>query len=308
MAPARNARAAPRALASPDISSRRRTTRSRLYGNRGPPYVRANSAASSRVRTVTSRTRRMGGWNTKSVMSQTLFVDRHKQARAPSLRSGHISISLLYHYYTTTITPISLLYYPYIIPQFFLLCARRVTEQIGGPGTPGNGATSSADHQAPWLWLWPPRGVGGQRSRLLRCSRTLPRHRLARCWRAVELRHRDCPAGSSAGCPDLARRLSGPALERMRERAHLMKTEQPCDLGYVQPAVIKVTNCQIAPQLLKYFGEVHPYSRKPSCKRPLAHSQTAGNVVHARLSMRKHRRDRVLNPGAQLAHVASSIG
>ena len=161
MAHARNARAAPRALASPDISSRRRTTRSRLYGNRGPPYVRANSAASSRVRTVTSRTRRMGGWNTKSVMSQTLFVDRHKQARAPSLRSGHTSISLLYHYYTTTITPISLLYYPYIIPQFFLLCARRVTEQIGGPGTPGNGATSSADHQAPWLWLWPPPRRGG---------------------------------------------------------------------------------------------------------------------------------------------------
>jgi hypothetical protein len=76
--------------------------------------------ASSRVRTVTSRTRRMGGWNTKSVMPRKLlFVDRHKQARASPLRSGHTSISLLYHYYTTTIPPITLLYHPYIIPQFF---------------------------------------------------------------------------------------------------------------------------------------------------------------------------------------------
>src|SRR6516225_11018027 len=156
--------------------------------------------------------------------------------------------------------------------------------------------------------LAPPRGVGGQRSRLLRCSRTLPRHRLARCWRAVELRHCDCPAGSSAGCPDFARRLSGPALERMRERAHLMKTEQPRDLGYMQLAVIKVADRQIAPQLLKYFSEVQPFVGEPSCQRPLAHSQTAGNVVHAHLSMRKHRRDRVLNSRTQLAHVASSIG
>src|SRR5215472_17508710 len=112
----------------------------------------------------------------------------------------------------------------------------------------------------------------------------------------------------SAGCPDLARRLSGPALERMRECAHLMKTEQPCDLGYVQPAIIEVTNCQIAPQLLKYFGEVQPFVREPSCKRSLAHSQTAGNVFHAHLSMRKRRRDRVLNSRTQLAHVACSIG
>src|SRR5262249_51448404 len=63
----------------------------------------------------------------------------------------------------------------------------------------------------------------------------------------------------SAGYPHLARRLSGPALERMRECAHLTKTEQPRDLGYVQPAVIEVTNCQIAPQLLKYFSEVQPF-------------------------------------------------
>src|SRR5262252_4593185 len=112
----------------------------------------------------------------------------------------------------------------------------------------------------------------------------------------------------SAGCSHLARRLSGPALACMRECAHLMKAEQPRDLGYMQLAIIEVTNCQIAAQLLKYFSEVQPFVRKPSCKRPLAHSQTAGNVVHAHLSMRKHRRDRVLNPGAQLAHVTSSIG
>src|SRR5262245_22309940 len=72
MAHARNARAARRALASSDTSSRRRTTRSRRYGNRGLTYVRANSAASSRVRTVTSRARRRGGSNTKSVMPRKL--------------------------------------------------------------------------------------------------------------------------------------------------------------------------------------------------------------------------------------------
>ncbi len=48
---------AARPLASPDTSSITRTIRSRWRGNRGPTYVRANSAASSRVRTVTSRAR-----------------------------------------------------------------------------------------------------------------------------------------------------------------------------------------------------------------------------------------------------------
>src|SRR5438128_4212001 len=116
MAHARNARAAPRALVSPDISSRRRTTRSRLYGNRGPTYVRANSAASSRVRTVTTRARRMGGSNTKSVMPpKLLFVDRNEQARASPCDRATL-LALLYHYYTTNITtipPISLLYHQY---------------------------------------------------------------------------------------------------------------------------------------------------------------------------------------------------
>jgi hypothetical protein len=76
----------------------------------------------------------------------------------------------------------------------------------------------------------------------------------------------------------------------------------------MQLAVIEITNCQIVSQLLKYFREVQPFVRKPSCKRPLAHSQTAGNVFHEHSSMRKQRRDRVLNPRAQLAHVTSSIG
>src|SRR6516162_8411180 len=304
MAPARNARAAPRALASPDISSRRRTTRSRLYGNRGPPYVRANSAASSRVRTVTSRTRRMGGWNTKSVMSQTLFVDRHKQARAPSLRSGHTSISLLYHYYNTNIT--------FVLPPYHstVLSAVGPTSDRTNrrPGSPGNGAMSSADHQDPWLWLWPPWRRGGSAFPVAPLLPYVASSRFGQVLAGRRATACGCPAGSSAGCPDLARRLSGPALERMRERAHLMKTEQPRDLGYMQLAVIKVADRQIAPQLLKYFGKVQPFVREPSCKRPLAHSQTAGNVVHARLSMRKHRRDRVLNSRTQLAHVASSIG
>jgi hypothetical protein len=35
-----------------------------------------------------------------------------------------------------------------------------------------------------------------------------------------------------------------------------MKAEQPRNLGYMQLAVIEVANCQIAPQLLKYFSEV----------------------------------------------------
>src|SRR5262245_66235253 len=112
----------------------------------------------------------------------------------------------------------------------------------------------------------------------------------------------------SAGCSHLAWRLSGPALKRMRERAHLMKTEQPCDLRYMQLAVIEVTNRQIAPQLLKYFREVQPFVRKPSRKRPFAHSQTAGNVFHEHSSMRKHRRDRILDPGTQLAHFVFSFG
>src|SRR5262249_60454540 len=60
------------------------------------------------------------------------------------------------------------------------------------------------------------------------------------------------------------------------------KSEQPRDLGHVQLAIVEVTNCQIAPQLLKYLREVQPFVRKPSCKRPLAHSHTAGNVFHAR--------------------------
>src|SRR5262244_3381078 len=112
----------------------------------------------------------------------------------------------------------------------------------------------------------------------------------------------------SAGCSHLARRLSGPALERMRERAHLMKAEQPRNLGHVQLAVIEITNGQIAPQLLKYFGEVQPFVRELSCKCALAHSQTTSNVFHEHPSVRKQRRDCVLNMGAQLARIISSDG
>src|SRR5215831_3567908 len=112
----------------------------------------------------------------------------------------------------------------------------------------------------------------------------------------------------SAGCSHLAWRLSGPTFACMRERADLMKTEEPRDLGYMQLAVIEVTNCQIAPQLLKYFSVVQPLVRKPSRQRPLAHSQNASNVIHHHPSMREQRRDCVLNSRAQLAHIPSSIG
>src|SRR5262249_38252315 len=105
----------------------------------------------------------------------------------------------------------------------------------------------------------------------------------------------------SASCSHLARRLAGPALVCMRECAHLTKAKHPRNLGYVQLAIIEVTNRQIAPKLLKYFSEVQSFVRKPSCKRPLAHSQTASDIFHEYFSMRKHRRDRVLNLRAQLA-------
>src|SRR6516225_7968431 len=78
IAHARNARAATRALTSSDISLRRWTTRSRLCGNRGPTYVRANSAASSSVRTVTSRARRRDGLNTKSIGNVKSVTDPHR--------------------------------------------------------------------------------------------------------------------------------------------------------------------------------------------------------------------------------------
>ena len=94
----------------------------------------------------------------------------------------------------------------------------------------------------------------------------------------------------------------------MRECAHLTKAKQPRDLGYMQLAIIKITNRKIAAQLLKYFSEAQPLVRKLSCKRPLAHSQTASNVLHKDSSVRKQRSDRVLNSRAQLALITSSIG
>src|SRR5882757_7867840 len=111
-----------------------------------------------------------------------------------------------------------------------------------------------------------------------------------------------------AGCSHLARRLSGPPLESMRECTHVVKAEQPRNLGYMQLGVIKVSNCQIAPQLLKYFSEVQPFVRKPSGQRPLAQSQITSNVTHCYPSMRKQRRYRVLNSRAQLTFIAFSIG
>src|SRR5262249_4024533 len=111
----------------------------------------------------------------------------------------------------------------------------------------------------------------------------------------------------SAGCPHLPERLSGPPLECMRESTDLVKAEQPRNLGYMQLGVIKVSSCQVAPQLLKYFSKVQPFVRKLSRQRPLAHSQAASNVIRHHPSMRKQRRYRVLNSRPQLAYIISSI-
>src|SRR5262245_5537184 len=110
------------------------------------------------------------------------------------------------------------------------------------------------------------------------------------------------------GRSQLARRLSSPPFECMSECAHLMKAEQPRNLRYMHLAVVEVTNRQIAPELLKYLTVVQPFVRQLSCKRPLAHSETASHVIHEHPSMRKHRRDRVLDARTQLAYAVSSIG
>jgi hypothetical protein len=94
IAHARNDRAAIRALALSDTSCRRRTRRSRLCGNRGPTNVRANSAASSSVRTVTSRARRRGGSNTKFVMHRKLASHNRSSGGARSCSKPLASASI----------------------------------------------------------------------------------------------------------------------------------------------------------------------------------------------------------------------
>jgi hypothetical protein len=68
----------------------------------------------------------------------------------------------------------------------------------------------------------------------------------------------------------------------MRERAHLIKPEQPRNLGHVQFAVMQVTNCQIVPQLFKYFTELQFFFRKLSSKRPLRQLRAGGYRVNFR--------------------------
>ena len=41
---------------------------------------------------------------------------------------------------------------------------------------------------------------------------------------------------------------------------------------------MKITNREIASQLLKYLGEIQPFVRKLPPERPLAHSQITSNV------------------------------
>jgi len=86
-----------------DTSSRRRTMRSRLCGNRGlHTYVRASSAASSSVRTVTSRARRRGGLNTKSVMPWELA--RHIRSSGGTRSHANVDTKLCQfrHYFEAT--------------------------------------------------------------------------------------------------------------------------------------------------------------------------------------------------------------
>ena len=47
----------------------------------------------------------------------------------------------------------------------------------------------------------------------------------------------------------------------MRECAHLVKAEEPGNFGYMQVAIIEVSDRQIVPQLLKYFSEVQTFIR-----------------------------------------------
>ena len=53
---------------------------------------------------------------------------------------------------------------------------------------------------------------------------------------AANLRQCVALTSKSVGCSHLARCLSGPAFERMRECAGLTKAEQPRNLGYMQLA------------------------------------------------------------------------
>jgi hypothetical protein len=67
----------------------------------------------------------------------------------------------------------------------------------------------------------------------------------------IKTAHSTSPHG-----PHLAWRVSGPTFARMCECAHLLKTEQPRDCGYMQFAVIEVADRQIAAQALKNLSEV----------------------------------------------------
>src|SRR5262249_14310217 len=109
IAHARNARAAPRALASPDISSRRRTTRSRLYDNRGPTYIRSaelGSVVEGAHGNFAQRARRWRDHESRHAAETLIRRPQSTGASVPAIGSH------LYHSYTTTIAPISLLYHP----------------------------------------------------------------------------------------------------------------------------------------------------------------------------------------------------
>ena len=76
------------------------------------------------------------------------------------------------------------------------------------------------------------------------------------------------------------------------------EAEQPRDLLYMQLAVVEVTDCKIATQVLKYFSEVQTFVRKPSRKRFLAHSPAyEQHLPRTELLRQRDRREVERDPG-----------
>ena len=111
----------------------------------------------------------------------------------------------------------------------------------------------------------------------------------------------------STSCPHLARRLSCPALERIRECAAPREAEQPRDLRYMQLAVVEVTDCKIATQVLKYFTEVQTFVRKPSRKRFLAHSPAATSSTNRAVATTSSTRSRTEILGKLTQHFRPAV-
>jgi hypothetical protein len=84
-------------------------------------------------------------------------------------------------------------------------------------------AKGDALHRAVPFWMGPRRRVSSLAGWILWLSNAL------RIWPQID---GEIEFLNGGGCSYLARCLSGPAFVCMRERAHLLKTEQPRDFGY----------------------------------------------------------------------------